>query len=92
MQNYKDVCGNCEEVWFEIEPSERKKFLRWAKSLGCVWLDGSKINPTEDVKFNHFSIDNKGKLGIVPMATWLSKQPEFKNITRYNFCEFIKGI
>ena len=92
MQNYKDVCGNCEEVWFEIEPSERKKFFKWAKGLGCVWLDGTEINPFEEVKFTHFSVEIDGKLGIVPMSLWVSKQPEFKNIRRYKFCEFIKGI
>ena len=38
MQNYKEVCGNEECVWFEIKPSEGKKFLKWAKELGCIWL------------------------------------------------------
>ena len=92
MQNYKDVCGNCEEVWFEVEPIKHKKFLEWAKGLGCVWLSGTPINPCEKVNFTHFAISSEGKLGFVPMSLWLSKQPEFKNITRYNFCEFIKGI
>ena len=32
MQNFKDVCGNYDEAWFEMEPAENKKFLEWAKT------------------------------------------------------------
>ena len=66
MQNYKDVCGNEKEIWFEIKskavpgkenlglfkPNEEeiKEFLEWAKSLGCIWLDKREINPEKDYK------------------------------------------
>ena len=85
MQNYKEVCCGYKEVWFEIQLGERKKFLKWAKSLGCVWLDGTEIDPFEEIKFTHFSVDIDGKLGIVPISAWVSKQPEFKNVKRCFF-------
>lgn len=91
MQNFKDVCGNDNAVWFEIQPSECEKFLKWAKSLGCVWLSGREIDCCERIAFTHLSINNEGKLGLVPISVWVSKQPEFQNIKRYVFCEFIKG-
>ena len=45
MQNYKDVCGNEENVWFEISETEGQEFLQWAKDLGCSWLNGNEIIP-----------------------------------------------
>ncbi|MBQ3234782.1 MAG: hypothetical protein IJA97_01315 [Clostridia bacterium] len=89
MQNFKDVCGQESVVWFEVQPSDCEKFLKWAKDLGCVWLSGTKINFREPIKFTHFSINNEGKLGIIPISTWASKQTEFQNIKRYEFCEFV---
>ena len=92
MQNYKDVCGKEEMIWFELNKlSEGRTFLKWAKSLGCVWLSGREIDCCERIAFTHLSINNEGKLGLVPISVWVSKQPEFQNIKRYVFCEFIKG-
>ena len=91
MQNYKDVCGNKECVWFEIKPSEGKKFLKWAKDLGCVWLNGEEIEPEKGADFFHFSIHNDGKLANVAMFVWFAKHPKFENVERYMFCEYIKG-
>ncbi len=89
MQNFKDVCGNKKSVWFEIKPSESKKFLKWAKDLGCVWINGEEIEPSKGAEFFHFSIDSNGKLANVPISAWVSKQPEFKNIERYIFADFL---
>ncbi len=91
MQSYKEVCGKEECVWFEIKPKEGKKFLKWAKSLGCVWTNGEKINPRKGAKFFHLSIHADGTLANVPMFAWVVKHPKFENIKRYMFCEFIKG-
>ncbi|MBR7186350.1 MAG: hypothetical protein IKD43_02545 [Clostridia bacterium] len=90
MQNYKEVCGDKECVWFEIEPSEGKKFLKWAKVLGCVWLSGEEINPEKGADFCHFSIHNDGKLANIAMSVWFAKHPKFENIDRYVFNEYIK--
>ena len=90
MQNYKEVCGNREFVWFEIKPSEGKKFLKWAKDLGCVWLNGEEIEPEKGADFFHFSIHKDGKLANVAMFVWFSKYHKFKNIERYVFSEYLK--
>ena len=92
MQNFKDVCGNKKSVWFEIKPTEGKKFLKWAKDLGCVWVNGEEIEPDKEVEFFHFSIDCNGKLANVPISAWVSKQLAFKNIERYVFADFISPI
>ena len=84
MQNYKDVCGG-KEVWFEIKPRQGKRFLKWAKSLGCVWINGDEIEPNKGADFFHFSIDSNGKLAYVPIFAWVSKKPEFREIQRFVF-------
>ncbi len=91
MQNYKEVCGDKECVWFEIEPNEGKEFLKWAKDLGCIWLSGEEIKPEKGANFFHFSIYSDGRLANVAMFVWFSKDPKFKNIERYTFSEFLKG-
>ena len=65
MQNYKEVCGNEKEIWFEIRANEYKKFLNWAKSLGCVWINGDEINVKEKITSFHYSIDSNGILSKV---------------------------
>ena len=54
MQNYKEVCGKDECVWFEIQGNEGKKFLKWAKDLGCIWLNGEEIEPQKGADFFSF--------------------------------------
>ena len=87
MQNYKILCGNNQMVWLEIQPKDEKKFLMWAKSLGCVWSNGEEINPQKSVGFIHFSICGDGKLGIVPIFAWVSEQTKLKNVRRC-ICKF----
>ena len=89
MQNFKDVCGNKKSVWFEIKPTEGKKFLKWAKDLGCVWVNDEEIEPSKGAEFFHFSIDRDGKLANVPISAWVSKQLEFKNVDRYVFSGYL---
>ena len=86
MQNYLDVCGTNEMVWFEIQPKEGKEFLRWAKSLGCVWINGKEINPKDTTTFFHLSISDDGTLANVPMFAWLAKK--YENVPKYNFSDF----
>ncbi len=86
MQNYLDVCGTNEMVWFEIQPKEGKEFLRWA---GCVWINGKEIVPENDTGFFHFSISSDGTLANIPMFTWLSK--DRNSIPKYRFSEYLKG-
>lgn len=89
MQNYKDVCGNEEKVWFEISETEGQEFLQWAKDLGCSWLNGNEIIPENGTDGRHFSIHNDGKLAHVAMFIWTDKRTE--NIIRYSFSEYMKG-
>ena len=91
MQNYKAVCGNEEEVWFETQPNEGKKFLQWAKNLGCVWLSKREIDPDEPITTLHYSIRQNGILTKIPLFAWFAKNGQFDNVKRYMFCEFIQG-
>lgn len=91
MQNYKEVCGYEKMIWFEIKTNEYKKFLNWAKSLGCVWINGDEINVKEKITSFHYSITQQGILAKVPLFSWCSKTGQFDHIKRYMFCEFIKG-
>ncbi len=89
MQNYKNVCGKHERVWFEIKPEEGEQFLTWAKGLGLAWLNGQKIKPGEGVSFFHFSVRKDGKLTNVPYFIWTAKQ--FEQVPKYSFYEYLKG-
>ena len=91
MKSYKDVCGVDSCVWFEISPKEGKKFLKWAKELGCVWVNGEIIEPRKGTDFFHFSIHTDGTLANVAMFVWVAKHEKFANIKRYVFSEYIKG-
>ncbi len=73
MQNHQEVCGTKDEVWFEIHPKEGKEFLEWAKSLGCIWINGKEIEPEQGADFFHFTIQRDGRLANVAMYAWLSK-------------------
>ena len=50
---YKEVCGNEPCVWFSLTDmkKEGRKFLQWAKDIGCVWLNGEEINPRNVAMF-----------------------------------------
>ncbi len=89
MQTYKEVCGTESRVWFEIKPKERKEFLKWAKALGCKWLNGTEINPRKGADFLHLSIHNDGSLANVAMYAWVAKQ--FEKVPKYMFCEYKQG-
>ena len=91
MQNYKEVCGNNKEVWFEIQANEGKAFLQWAKALGCVWINKREIDTQEEITALHYAIDQNGFLAKIPLFAWFSKNGQFDHIPRYMFCAFIKG-
>ena len=93
MQNYKEVCGNEKEVWFEVQDNERKSFLQWAKDLGCIWSSGKEIDPSAQnntASFFYVITDN-GKLARIPLFAWFTKNGQFDTVKRYMFCEFIQG-
>ena len=89
MQTYKEVCGTESRVWFEIRPKEGKDFLKWAKALGCVWMNREEINSRKGANFFHFSIHDYGTLANVAMYAWVAKQ--FEKVPKYMFCEFKQG-
>ena len=98
MQNYKEVCGNEQELWFEVQDNERNSFLQWAKALGCVWINGKEIDPNEQnnsQSFFHaiffYAITDNGKLARIPAFAWFEKNGQFDSVKRYMFCEFIQG-
>ncbi len=86
---YKEVCGNESCVWFSLTDMkiEGRKFLQWAKDLGCVWLNGEEINSRKGTDFFHLSIHADGKLSNVAMYAWVA--PQYANVKRVRFSEFI---
>lgn len=90
MQNYKEILGGEEEVWFQLRENECEKFLQWAKILGCVWCNGKEIQPHTELTSFHYTISTTGKLARIPLFAWFSKTGQFDRIKRYMFCEFIQ--
>ncbi len=89
MQNYKELCGDEKEVWIEISPGEGEEFLQWAKDLGCVWINGKQIVPSEGANSFHFAIHNDGTLANVAMFVWVHKQ--FEGVAKYMFSPLKHG-
>ncbi len=91
MQNYKEILGNEEEVWFQLQENECETFLQWAKDLGCVWCNGKDIQPPTELTSFHYAISATGKLARIPLFAWFSKTGQFDHIKRYMFCAFTQG-
>lgn len=90
ITSYKDVCGDEKEVWFVINDlkTEGREFLRWAKSIGCMWVGGREIDAENDSSFFHLSISSNGVLAYVPMFAWIHAQ--YAKIKRIDFIEYKK--
>lgn len=73
------------DVWFSLR--DKKGFLKWAKEQGCVWMNGSEINPEGDCFF-HMAIHQDLTIANVAMHAWVSEV--FKNKPKYVFEDFIK--
>lgn len=89
---YKDVCGSESCVWFELSDmkKEGRKFLQWAKDIGCVWLNGEEINPHKGTDFFHLAIHSDGKLANVAMFAWIA--PQYANVRKVKFSEYKKSL
>lgn len=86
MQKFKVLCGKEKWAWFEIQPKDGNKFLKWAKDLGCKWVDGKEIDINQKVEFIHFSISIDGKLAYLPAFAWVNERRRFKHYE----CKFLE--
>lgn len=85
MQSVKELCGKEQMVWFEVQPKDFKKFLKWAKGLGCKRSNGREIDENEKVNFFHFCISKDNELSYVPIFAWVKNKHKFKHYT----CKFL---
>ena len=85
MQSVKELCGKEQMVWFEVQPKDFKRFLKWAKGLGCKWANGREIDENEQVNFFHFCISKESKLSYIPIFSWVKDKHKFKHYT----CKFL---
>ena len=72
MCSIKELLGNNERVWFDINQADYTSFLTYALDQGCTWMDGSTIKPDKDNCSHHMGINNELKLGFVSMGCWYS--------------------
>ena len=84
-KNYQQVCGGEKSIWFLVEFSDGKRFLQWAKDLGCVWIGGKKINPNKKTQFLTIAMNSDGTIANVPAFCHCVK--ELKNVKRVNFSD-----
>ena len=82
-KKYLSVLGGKQAVWFNVKLKDGKKFLKWAKSLGCVWFNGEEIKEMETTKFFTIELNSLGVIGYVP--NFCKVNPQFKDIERINF-------
>ncbi|MBQ7224410.1 MAG: hypothetical protein IJX06_02515 [Clostridia bacterium] len=87
--SYKDVCGDDDRVWFSISDRDSKKFMKWAKGLGCKWVSGEEINPRKHRAGRHMSIRRDGGIAFVAYFVWFA--PQMREIKKYKFDEYLKG-
>ena len=88
--DYRDVCGTERCVWFTLSDmrEEGRRFLRWAKALGCVWMNGTEIDPEAGTDFFTLCIHADGTLANVPAMARASAQ--FRGVKRVRFADFIQ--
>ena len=76
------------EVWFELEPNERRNFLRLAKVNGFKWINGKKIT-VKDECFFHIAVKDNKTLANIPAVCWVKdkKYPACRVV----FKDFLKN-
>ena len=91
FMDHKDVCGT-ESIWFILsdKKKEGRRFLQWAKQLGCVWLNGEEIEPRKGTDFFTLCITKDGKLGNVSAMALVSKQ--FQDVKRVRFADHYRSL
>ncbi len=89
--DYKDVCGTENAVWFCLSNKrEGRRFLQWAKELGCVWLNGDEIEPSKGTDFFTLCITKEGKIGNVSAMALPSEQ--FQQVKRVRFADYYTAL
>lgn len=87
MLSVKEVLGKDKHVWFSVRESEKKRFLKWAKDNGCVWISKEEIIPHKKLCGNFMGISNDLNIGRVSAMCWcLSKD---KNLRKIKFEDII---
>lgn len=91
---YKDVVGDKEHVIFELNnlTREGRKFLKWAKGLGCRWLNGEEIKPCNGVTHFHVCMHADGVLTYASMWTFLAIRKKKSDENVVTFSDFLKGF
>lgn len=73
MKTLKEIIGRDKHVWFYVEEEDKKRFLKFAKVNGCVWINGAEINVKEDSCSHFMGITQNCKLGFIAVQCWLMK-------------------
>ena len=47
-----------DDVWFRVEEKDSKRFLQFAKDLGCIWINGTDIDPEKDKSGHYMGMEN----------------------------------
>ena len=91
---YKDVLGDYDCIWFELRDMfwEGRKFLKWAKRLGCRWLSGAEIQPFGGTNFFHVAMHADGTLGYVSMYAFMARHYGNKDIPIIQFQAYITKL
>ena len=75
------------EIGFELEPNERKKFLRFARANALKWMNGEEIKETDDCFF-HMVVSKDMTIGKISTLCWI-KDKRYPTC-RIKFSEFLK--
>jgi hypothetical protein len=90
MELLKNLLQENEKIWFEITESEKREFLRFAQSQGCLWTNGQEIFPETDDCSLHMSIHRDLRIANVAYFVWF--HTDFDAIPKFVFSDFVKGI
>ena len=81
MEKLKKLLEKGNEVWLEVEQKDFSKLLNFAKENEYKWIDGTVIDPLNDLKsINHstlLGLQNK-KIGFVSAMCWHSARDKKK--------------
>ena len=70
MKNLKEILGKDKGLLFYVKPQKAKKFLLYAKTNGCRWVNGQQISIGEDYCGHFMAIDQNLRIGYVSAMCW----------------------
>ncbi|NLD33348.1 MAG: hypothetical protein GX653_00390 [Clostridiales bacterium] len=83
------VVGHRPCVYFEVNAQDERHFLTFAADMGCMWANGTAIDPDLDTCRLHMAISRDRTIAYVSMMPWLYQPRD--HALRLDYAAFRRG-